>query len=498
MTAIYDAYKPLRNYLRTCNLGAALIDTWQLSQHITTGMRPPNRPNLPPYSLQGQVFRWDLPTIAREIVLHARDDGRYRLDSLGAIAKVINPMRRTGNEGSKFRLQEPNSMFDEMLRISHQQFPWQQRTTANALVRYLKIFGSPRVTPLLQQKTGLSAKEFFFLGIAISGHLIQRFDINSDQDYGHFGITRAQAQAFFGRLSMPVQALRAKLEATHAVDARWDYAWNALEATPLIALDPRYPNRLHCPVPELLLRRFSGGLYYDLYDIPGFSDAFGSAFEDYIGEVIDVAFPTQVYAMHSEQPYTVGKDVHHGPDHIICGPDANLFIECKTKRLTQLAKSAPGNVAMRDDIGKIADAVVQHYRNILEAHKGLSKWQPNGLPSVPLIVTFEDWFFLGEQMHSVLAQGVHDRLAKKGMDTNLPSTMPYAVMSAREFENCCGTIAEVGIETFFGGKQEGEYSQWMWDEYSHNRFPMAKRVDLQLAFAQDWSTVIPAEAMPRT
>jgi hypothetical protein len=52
MTEIYDAYKPLRNYLRTCNLGAALIDTWQMSQHITNGMRPPNQIGLPPYTLQ--------------------------------------------------------------------------------------------------------------------------------------------------------------------------------------------------------------------------------------------------------------------------------------------------------------------------------------------------------------------------------------------------------------------------------------------------------------
>lgn len=497
MTAIYDAYKPLRNYLRTCNLGEALIDTWQLSQHIANGMLPPNRTGLPAYTLHDQVFPWDLPTIAREVVLHARDNGPHRLDSLAAIAKVVNPMRRAGNEGSKLRLQHPDAVFDEMLRIAHQQFPWQQRDTANALIRYLKTFGSPGIAPLLRQKTGLSVKEFFFLGIAISGHLRRRFDINSDQDYGHFGITRDQAQAFFSRMSMPIRELRARLAADHAVDARWDYIWNALEATPLIALDPRFPNRLHCPVPGLLLRRFSSGLYYDLCDIPSFGDAFGRAFESYIGEVIDVAFKIRAYTVHSEQTYNVGKDVHHGPDQIICGVDANLFIECKTKRLTQLAKSEPGNEAMRNDIGKIADAIVQHYRNILEAHQGFSQWKPNGLPSVPLVITFEDWFFLGEEMHGVLARSVHDRLAEKGIDTNLPSTMPYEVMSAREFESCCGTIAEVGIKVFFDGKREGEYSRWMWEDYTRKRFPAAKRVDLQRAFAQDWRAVIPAEALPR-
>ncbi|WP_343635539.1 hypothetical protein [Roseateles sp.] len=497
MTAIYDAYKPLRNYLRTCDLSASLVDTWRLSQHVVEGAPPPNRVDLPDYTVQGQVFPWDLPSIAREVVLHAQDGGRNRLNSLTAIAKVVNPLRRSGNEGSKLRLLQPDDIFDELLRISHQQFPWQQRNTANALIRHLKTFGSPRIAPLLQQKTGLTAKEFFFLGLALSGHLSRRWDINADQDYAHFGITRDQAMSFFGRLALPVAELKKRLSADHAIDARWDFIWNALEATPLIALDPSHPNRLHCPVPALLLRRFSGGLYYDLIHVPAFGDAFGRAFEDYIGEVIDASFPAQAYKSHEEVPYYVGKARHDGPDWIVSGEDANLFVECKTKRLTQLAKSEPGNVVMRDDIGKIADAIVQHYRNVLEAQQGLSKWTPNGLPCVPLVVTFEDWFFLGPQMHGVLAEGVRDRLGRKGMDVNLPSVMPYAVMSAREFESCCGTIAAVGIKAFFEGKKEGEYAGWMWEDYSAKRFPGIKRVDLQAAFWRDWSDVIPAEAMPR-
>lgn len=56
MSAIYDAYKPLRNYLRTCNRGAALIDIWQVSPHITNRMHPPNRVGLPPYASQDRRF----------------------------------------------------------------------------------------------------------------------------------------------------------------------------------------------------------------------------------------------------------------------------------------------------------------------------------------------------------------------------------------------------------------------------------------------------------
>jgi hypothetical protein len=34
MTGMYDAYKPMRNYLRQCALERTLEDMWQLSQHV--------------------------------------------------------------------------------------------------------------------------------------------------------------------------------------------------------------------------------------------------------------------------------------------------------------------------------------------------------------------------------------------------------------------------------------------------------------------------------
>ncbi|AOW12253.1 hypothetical protein LPB72_14940 [Hydrogenophaga crassostreae] len=498
MTAIYDAYKPLRNYLRQCTLETTLADTWQLSQHVANpaAMPAPVEAGKRPYSLDGQLFPWDLPAITREVLLHAQPrGGQKRLNSLAAVQTVVNSLRATGNEGSKLRLTGQDDVFNELLRMSHHQFPWQQGNIYGSLIRHLKIFGASSVAPILEKQTGLTAKEFFFLGFMLVLHLKRSFDINSAQDYSEFGIAQAKAIAFFSRLSMSIDDLRPLL-AAQPVDATWDYGWNPLEATPLVALDPEHPNRLFCPVPDLLLRRFSTGLYYDLVKVSGFDNAFGSAFEAYVGEVLAVAYQDGPATVLKEAPYSVGLQAHHGPDWIVCDAGGNLVVECKTKRLTHAARQA-GEDALRAEVDKIAGAVVQNYKNIGEAQQGLSSWKPNAHPIIPLVITFEDWFFLGPLLHELLEQSVRSQLLGAGLNDQLMEAMPYAVMSCREFELCIGAVREGGIAKFFQGKRKGEYLQWMWPEYLYHEYKGMNPINFQKAFQADWRKVIPEAAIPK-
>ena len=496
MTAIYDAYKPLRNCLRQYALETTLVDMWQLSQHIANPaeMSVPAQAGGRPYSLDGQLFPWDLPSIAREVLLHAKlHGGTKRLNSLAAVQNIVSTLRHTNNEGSRLRI-ERDGVFNELLRILHHQLPWQQGKIYRSLIRHLKIFGAPSVAPILEKHTGLTVREFFFLGFALAGHLERRFDINSTQDYKEFGITEAQATAFFSRLSKGIEDLRTLLTAQR-VDETWEYVWNPLEATPLVALDPKHPNRLYCPVPELLLRRFSTGLYYDLVGVSGFDNAFGAAFEDYIGEVLAVAFQDESAMLLKEAPYHVGgSGLHHGPDWIVCDPSGNLVIECKAKRLTRMARQA-GDLAVRAEIDIIAKAVVQNYKNIYEAQQGLSSWEPNDHPIIPLVITFEDWFILGPHLHEMLEQCVRSQLNGTGLDARLMEATPYVVMSCREFEECIGAIREAGIAKFFQGKCEGECLQWMWSEYMHHAYKGQNPINFHKAFEADWRKVIPEAAM---
>lgn len=490
MTNIYKSYKPLRNLLRQCNLEASLVDVWQLSQHITNNGAAPVKEGMPPYSLKPYLYPWDIPTIAREVVLNANRKGMKRLNSMDAMRSVINTIRQIENVGSSERIVVEDVM-KELHRISHRQFPWQQQSDLLGLLRYLKIFGSPEVEPILELKTGFSIREYFLLGLYLISHLQERVGINAQEDFTSIGISREKSFKFFMTLSSSIEELQELMLGEQKYDETWEYTWNPLEAKPLISLDSNNRHHLYCPVPDFLLRRFSHGLYYDLVKSSGFSTAFGTSFQNYIGEVLRAVFALPDFTVCSEESYFVGKDLHHGADWVLVGVDANLFIECKTKRMIQIAKFSVGGADLDGEIGIIADAVIQLYKNIKEATDGKSKWVCNGRPSFPLVITLEDWFMFGPLPQSLLRTFVTERMTAAGLDLTWLESMPYAVASAREFERLTGIVKEVGIKLFFGGKNGAEYKQWMWEEYSREKFPDAKRTNLQVIFKQDWDRIIP-------
>jgi hypothetical protein len=480
--------------LRQCHLEASLIDVWHLSQHIMNNGQAPVQPGVRPYSLKQYLFPWDLPVIAREVVLNANHNGNKRLNSWNSMQTVINTIRQVENASAKARLTAEDVM-KELHRISHRQFPWQQMNDVIGLQRYLKIFGSPEVAPILERVTGFSIRDHFFLGMWLSGHLLKRFDINATQDFSAFGIPRDRSLAFFLSLSSTIEELREAMADLQKYDETWEYTWNPLEAKPLISLDPNNRHHLYCPVPDLLLRRFSHGLYYDLVNSVGFDIAFGTSFQKYIGEVLRAVFDQGNFTVFEEKEYEVGKDRHHGVDWILSGPDGNLFIECKTKRMKQAAKFSVGGPTLIGEMEIIADAIVQLYRNVQEAESGKSTWVPNGKPNFPLVITLEDWFIFGPLPQNLLIEAVASRMLKAGLDLALMDTMPYAVASAREFERFTGVVNEVGVKAFFSRKRDPAYSRWMWEEYARDEFPAAKRTNLQEFFRAEWLRIFPIEAM---
>lgn len=494
MSSVYDSYKPLRNMMRQCHLETSLADVWYLSQHIMNDGQAPVQPGMRPYSLKQYLFPWDLPTIAREVVLNADHKGKKRLNSWSSMRTVINTIRSIENACSKKRLIAEDVM-KELHRISHRQFPWRQDNDLVGLLRYLKVFGSPEVGPILERATGFNIRDYFLLGMWLTAHLQQRFDINAQEDFSAFGIPRDRSLAFFLSMSSTVEELRVDMAGLQKYDETWEYTWSPLEAKPLVSLDPNNRHHLYCPVPDLLLRRFSHGMYYDLVKSVGFDSAFGTSFQNYVGEILRAVFNQSNFTVFDEKEYYIGDERHHGTDWILGGVDANLFIECKTKRMKQAAKFSVDGPDLVGEIGIMADAVVQLYKNIKEAETGQSKWTPTGMPNFPLVVTLEDWFLFGPLPQNLLMEAVADRMRKVGLDLALMETMPYAIASAREFERFTGVIKEVGIKAFFARKHNADYSQWMWEEYAREEFPSATRTNLQTLFKNDWLRIIPIGAL---
>jgi hypothetical protein len=286
LATVFSLYKPLRNKVRGYNLRLCFEDLWRYSQHLL-GELPMND-----YFVGGKFVRikdylypWNLSILARELVLHSSERGAKRLNTWAGLADLVNGLRDLENRIAESEC-EPDNVLATLHSIAHQQFPWQGRRDKQYLMRYLRIFGEADVERVLLEKTGLTMRELYFMGLAVSGHLLRNCGINSEQRYTDFNISPEKSAIFFGKLSVDINTLRERTKEAQRYDGSWEYTWNPLEATPLVSLDDRVPHLLHCPIPDLLMRRISHGVFYDLIKAVDFDNAYGRAYESYVGDVM--------------------------------------------------------------------------------------------------------------------------------------------------------------------------------------------------------------------
>lgn len=495
MSRVYEAYKPLRNHLRKYNLTQSLADIWTLSDHLANRTQLPRTfDNGQPHWVKDLVYQWDLAILTREVVLNASPQGALRLDNFNSLASVINRIRGVENAASAeyFRTSgdDAQNALASLYATVHRQFPWQRQRQMTTLMRYMKVFGAQAVETVLMQSSGLSIRDWYLMGIAISGHMLREPGINAQQDLQAFGITPERTQAFFEKLSMDIEPLRQKTLSMQLYDENWLYSWNPLEETPLIAVNPKTPHLLYCPIPALVLKRFSQGLFYDLKEARGYENPYGHSFQAYIGDVIHETFRGSTYQLLAETPYRDGRNEKHGADWILMDSSANLFIECKTKRVKQTAKMAFDRDAVQDEFEVLARAIVQLYKNIADAQRGITQWVPNSRPIYPLVVTLEDWYLFGSPVGSVLKGLVLEKLKAMKMDTGVLDTMPYTVVSSGELEAVGSVLAQAGIHPFLEGRHKGSFKDWLVQDYAQEAFPAACRNAPRILFSDELVRVI--------
>lgn len=500
MPDLYDEYKPLRNLLRQYNLQQSLEDIWMLASHLNGGKALPlffgdGKPD----KVRDYLFLWDLPILQREIVLNATPKGIRRLNTFHSLGTVINMVRRVEETASSLFINSgagPDHALASLHATIHRQFPWQHQRVAQSLIRYLKLYGSEEIGVVLKREAGVSIHEWFFLGMAVGGHLSKHPGINATQTYQAFGIENNRSSPFFGKLSISINELRDKTLALQSYDADWVHTWNPIEATPLIELDTASPHLLHCPLPELFLRRIGPGLFYDLTQKKGFDNPYGKSFESYIGEVVHATYGANQYKLLDQVQYRDGLNKKHGTDWVLVDDGANLFIECKTKRMNWNAKLSFDRNRLLAQLKYLATAFVQLYKNIGDAKLGKTDWQVNDRPIYPLVVTLEDWILFGPVVKSLLDGEVRAKMLEAGLEISILQTMPYCVMSAAEFESACPVWAVVGIREFFERRHHPEYVEWLVQDMACDAFPEAWKARPEVLFKEDWLNAFPNKVGP--
>jgi hypothetical protein len=491
----YDDYKPFRNYMRRFSLVEGLIDVWRYSLHIIDNLPlPPDYAvGKPPFEpIRRNLWPWELDILAREIVLNAVTRGDRSLRRWNDLAGAINHIKRLDNEAYA-AFGDQRDVLLEMHRIAHRQFPWQIGKGVNTLTRALKIFGRGAVEAIVVKELGMTMRQVLLIGLAMIDHF-QKSAGMQNYDCSELDISQDASRAFFARLTCTVDALRTLTAKHQSYDPDWSYAWNPLEATPLVSIDRNHPERVVCPIPLYLLRRTSTGIFYDLVNAPGFDNAFGESFQVYVGEVMEFACKPPRFSMLPEESYYVGTNKFHGVDWILSDDTAHLFIEAKTKRLTLGAKIHSINDDLERDLDKMAIAIVQHYQNILRALDGKTRWKPDGLPIYPLVLTLEDWFIFSPRVSEILNNYVRRLLCERGISEQVLIDMPFTTASAHEFEVASQIIAQVGIAALMVKKTSGEQRSWSLLPFIRHHFRDEMKQVNWMIFEADWNRLLPSKS----
>jgi hypothetical protein len=480
---IVQHYELVQKFAKQLAYRDSFYVVWAYVQYLqTTDFHIPNDIEVAPQFLAAVEPRvllaeWTLEQITREVIKcghEVRQEGR-RLRQWGALARIGNALRDL--EGEIYAtLVGAKKIHLELMRISHRQFIWQQqRPNTRWMIRYHKLFNRPAIDALSQRATGLSIDHIHLIGMAYLGRFLSHPFILQQSNIDIPGLTQQHIDRFLRFASSGLVELRNRLHAEHALDEGFAYRYSSLREFPLIRVSEGEQAEIACPIPTLLFWRITTGLYYALKDERGFPTAFGQSFQDYVGEVLRLRISNNVMHILEEAEFHIGKDRKDTVDWIIQqDPEAALFVECKTKRLTWASKAGLADLSALDqDLRKLAGAVVQTYRTVGDYLGNHYPQLPHstGRRIYPVIVTLEDWYFFGHELPVRLHAAVEVVMARAGLPIEWLEEMPYSIMSVDEFETAAGIINTIGIHAFISGKLIDEhYRHWSYGAYCNDRY----------------------------
>jgi hypothetical protein len=483
---IYEDYKQLRNHLRKLFIDDALYVLWAYSVFMQfNNKKMPTDIELPP-SFDGTrdslFFKcylnpWEIFTLTKEVIINSStlNYENKTFKKYNYFADGVNKLKNFEESISKKYITSEN-VLRELGRISHRQFIWQSHYPhTDLLFRYFKIFSEPKLDSIVENIFDISSKKICILGLAmIGGFLNNMYKKNPPSMEISKSITSSDLEKFLNHFSLDLEQLKQKLVNEQKYSEKYAYSFNSLFAYPIIKMNFRGSNCLICPNPTILYWRFTSGIYYEIYNHPNFSQIFGDAFQNYIGSVLKRNI--KKFEILPEELYRVGKLKKQSTDWIING-DALLFLECKTKRITQEAKE---ELITEDyinrDVGILADAAVQIYKKVIDFKSGYYKnlnFSDNKKKRIfPLIVTLEDWFLFGDDLVKRLETLTKEKLKQNNLNTSLWDEMPISVCCVEELEKFTQLFDVLGIEKFMAEKVfDSDKKNWLFSNYPNTCFP---------------------------
>ena len=311
------------------------------------------------------------------------------------------------------------------------------------------------------------------IALALTGTYLDKYALFYPPKIDVKNIDQEHLDKFLKHFSLPINELRDRLSNEQRMNEKYAYAFNSLRAYPLIRMEYEGRDSIVCPIPPLLFRRITEGLYYEICKEPNFDSSFGNAFQIFVGELLKKA--NEKAQVIPERTY--GKPEKRTVDWIVIDKSVLLFVECKGKRLTFEAKvSLTDTTELYRQLDIMANFIVQIYKTIVDYDDGKYphlKFDKDK-QVYPLLVTLEEWFLFGSQALDILDEKIRSKLNSLSISSKILDDKPYMICSVEGLDLLMQVSSKYSIDEIFRDKNKDvETRTWHLEIYIKDKYKEA-------------------------
>lgn len=342
-----------------------------------------------------------------------------------AVARLMNTYSGLDNVDGQIDA-EPDGIIAAMPRLFWPQYDWQLGfNNITRLGRAWFVYGNPSGKLAFEEKYGIELEVFLKVSFFIYGAVVFNPAVSVKALEG-VGLSRADIIK-----TINIIGARFDRQVQYAIDIRSEniprsFKRSILKERPICIDGKIYSEKLYIPSRDMLLKRISDGLYYDIVHNPDARRASGEYFERLCFKILR-HYSGQGDSVSEEKDTFYGKsaDLFWMNDRETSG----VIVECKIRRLPHRVLTSPNPwKECQDDFDDVVKGVVQIWRT----HHALFKDSTEKI--VGLVWQYESWTLMGNSFISrlfLMANAKADNL-------KIPksSRIPVALVGHPDFESC--------------------------------------------------------------
>jgi hypothetical protein len=308
----------------------------------------------------------------------------------------------------------------------------------------------------LRENHGLGVSELSLAGFALYAVLQSVVAIQGSPSLPEIGLTSETYELAKTLISQPMEEARERARRTRNSKQSTAYRPSVLRRYPIITVD-KVRDISMAPLPQLILKRVTSGISFDLFGAPDtVYKEISHRFETYCSGLLTAIFPG----------YVVSGDFKYGgnrtPDVLITrNQEIHLVVECKSTGMTYDARFGEITTErVEDKISDIGKGIFQIWRFFSHLRRGIVRNNTSYSESFGMVVTLDDWFTMSRRLITRMFENAQKRCDSSGEEILPCDKRPIVLAWIEDIEYIQRACSEAQALDVLRAAHSKEYRMW--------------------------------------